>query len=205
MLKNLMICLIGHALGMNLVLNELKKRNRMSLKRFIISFSRVCAEFENNFRHTRVGNYTIVDAVLHRIALKIGLEFISVAFVMLMNGVDIEQVSSLTVTNMCNTLIQTQTEKALATLIPYVTTKPVWRMCENCIRADIVAHLIKATNSIILPALKASALECGKQAIVLQKKEDKRIAHFFNDSKHALNGGLSPKLIRLIKQQKNTK
>lgn len=167
--------------------------------------TKFCAISVNNITQKVCARDTILEQdIMPIMVATIGYDFVSLAFVMLINGVDIDQVSTLTIAHMGNALLQTQTEKVLATLIPNIATKPVWRVCEDCIRADIASRLIQVIQTIILPMLKASALECGKAAIIFQKKEDISLAHF-NDNKYALNDGLSPKLIRLIKQRRNTK
>lgn len=146
--------------------------------------SQFCAKsFENISKNIFAREDTMVSAVsvvLKHMTVKIGLDFISIAFVFLMNGVDINQVSELTLQNMAQTLVQSQTENALARIIVKNGTDGcIWRWCKDTIRSESASFLIKITKSIVLPALKTSAIACGKYAITAQRQEEKRMAHIF--------------------------
>jgi hypothetical protein len=147
-----------------------------------------------------------------------GYEFLSRAFVFLMSGVDVAQVSQLTALQIINTLLQTQTEKAIATMFPHVTTGFLFRAGENMIRADIASRLISLTKTTLLPALKRSVIKTTRAAIAAQKKDEKLMQRIFKEAlpkvkrTKYLNGAYaelsyerSPRPIRLRLLQKSTK
>lgn len=168
-------------------------------------FCSTCVEYVA--KKTLASDSPLLHDVYKILAAKIGFEFFTIAYVLHANGVEINRLSRQALTLMYRNFLHSGTVKALEFIVPDITK--IWglRWCESLTRDQLASYVIKATPGILI--------ECGKQAIAMQKEDEKRAAAIFknylpkarwaNGNIYELNSGLSPKLIRSIVRQKSTK
>jgi translation initiation factor 2 alpha subunit (eIF-2alpha) len=142
----------------------------------------VAKSMENVARRVSVPDTSLINDISQILVAQFGYEFLSRAFVFLISGVDVTQVSQLTALQIINTLLQTQTEKAIATVFPHITTGFLFRAGENLIRADIASRLIRLTKTTVLPALKRSVIKTTRAAIAAQKEDEKLMQRIFKEA-----------------------